>query len=60
VAGAGALAPSWTVDTAADMLSSLMSLELLDRLLTDRRWSHGRFADQFTGLLRSTVVGAGE
>jgi hypothetical protein len=37
LADGAALAPSWTVYTAADMLSALMSLDLLDRLLTDRR-----------------------
>jgi AcrR family transcriptional regulator len=60
LADEGRLAPSWTVDTAADMLSALMSLDLLDRLLTDRRWSHRRFADQFAALLGSTFVGAAE
>jgi AcrR family transcriptional regulator len=60
LADEGRLAPSWTVDTAADMLSALMSLDLLDRLLIDRRWSRKRFADQFTVLLQSTFVAAGE
>jgi AcrR family transcriptional regulator len=58
LADEGRLAPSWTVDTAADMLSALMSLDLLDRLLTDRRWSRKRIADQFAVLLRSTFVAA--
>jgi AcrR family transcriptional regulator len=52
------LAPGWTVDTATDMLSALMSLDLLDRLLTDRRWSRKRFADQYAVLLTSTFVAA--
>ena len=56
----GRLAPSWTVDTAADMLSALMSLDLLDRLLTDRRWSRRCFADQFAILLQSTFVATAE
>jgi hypothetical protein len=60
LADEGRLAPSWTVETAADMLSALMSLDLLDRLLTDRRWSRRRFADQFAVLLQSTFAAAGE
>jgi hypothetical protein len=60
LADEGRLAPSWTVDTAADMLSALMSPDLLDRLLIDRRWSSKRFADQFAILLQSTFVAAGE
>ena len=60
LADEGRLAPSWTVDTAADMLSALMSLDLLDRLVTDRRWSRKRFANQYAILLRSTFVAAAE
>ena len=56
LADEGCLAPFWTVDTTADMLSALMSLDLLDRLLTDRRWSRKRIADQYAILLRSTFV----
>jgi hypothetical protein len=46
--------------TAADMLSALMSLGILDRLLTDRRWSRKRIADQYAVLLGSTFVAAAE
>jgi AcrR family transcriptional regulator len=52
----GRLAPGWTVESAADLLWSLMSLDLLDRLVTDRRWSRTRFADRYGSLLRSTFV----
>jgi hypothetical protein len=37
-----------------------MSLDLLDRLLTDRRWSRKRIANQLAILLHSTFVAAVE
>jgi hypothetical protein len=46
LAGEGRLAPIWTVNAATDMVWSLMSIDLLDRLLTDRRWSRERFAER--------------
>lgn len=55
----GRLAPSWSVAAATDLLWSLMSLDLLDRLITDRRWSTRRFAEHYATLLRSTFVRAG-
>jgi AcrR family transcriptional regulator len=60
LADEGRLGPRWTVATATDMLSALMSLDLLDHLLTDRRWSRKRFADQYAVLLQSTFVAAAE
>ena len=52
----GRLAEPWTVATAADMLWSLMSLDLLERLIIDRRWSARRFADHYAALLAATFL----
>jgi AcrR family transcriptional regulator len=53
----GRLARRWTVETAADMLWALMSIDLLDRLLNERRWSRRRTADQLTALFRAVFLG---
>jgi AcrR family transcriptional regulator len=50
------LAPPWTVDTAADMLWALMSFDVLEALVVDRRWSRKRLARRLSVLLRSTFV----
>lgn len=52
----GRLAPHWPIDAATDLLWSLMSLDLLERLVVDRRWSPRRFADHYGALLHSTFV----
>jgi len=52
----GRLAPGWTAETAADMLFALISTDLLERLLGERRWSGSRLARHLTLLLRSTFV----
>lgn len=52
----GALAPAWTVDTAADLLWGLMSWDLLERLTHDRGWSAEEFAERFGALLTATFV----
>jgi len=50
------LAPGWTVASAADVLWALMSFDVIERLLIERRWSTRRFADRMGALLRSTFV----
>lgn len=50
------LAPPWTINTASDMMWALMSLDILERLTIDRRWSHKRYADHTALMLRSTFV----
>jgi hypothetical protein len=50
------LAAPWTVETAADMLFALISTDLLERLLVERRWSRKRLADHLAALLRGTFV----
>ncbi len=50
------LASPWTVETAADMLWALMSFDVLEALVVDRRWSRKRLARRLSVLLRSTFV----
>jgi AcrR family transcriptional regulator len=52
----GRLAPRWTADTAADMMWALMSLDVLDRLLNERRWSRRRVAEHLAALFHVTFV----
>jgi AcrR family transcriptional regulator len=52
----GRLSPAWTTDSAADMIWALMSLDMLERLLTDRRWSRKRFGQHLAALLKATFV----
>lgn len=56
LADEGRLSTEWTIETATDMWWSLMSLDILDRLLVDRRWSAARFAERYALMLRSTFV----
>lgn len=60
LADEGALAPRWTVDTAADMMWALMSIDLLDRLLNQRRWPRRRAAEQLAALFQATFVSPGQ
>ena len=50
------LAEPWTPASAADMIWSLMSIDLLDRLLHQRRWSARRIGDHLALLLTSTFA----
>jgi AcrR family transcriptional regulator len=50
------LAAPWTADTAADMMWALMSIDVLDRLLNERRWSQRRVAEHLAALFRATFV----
>jgi AcrR family transcriptional regulator len=52
----GRLAPPWTPATAADMIWSLMSPDLLTRLLHQRRWSPRRIGDHLAVLLTATFA----
>jgi AcrR family transcriptional regulator len=56
LADEGQLAEPWTVDTAADLLWSLMFPETLGRLTGDRSWSGERYRELLTVLLRRTLV----
>jgi AcrR family transcriptional regulator len=50
------LAEPWTVETAADLLWSLMFPETLERLTVDRGWSPDRYGELLGVLLRRTLV----
>jgi hypothetical protein len=50
------LAPPWTVATAADMIWSLMSPDLLNGLMHERHWSPKRIGKHLAVLLTSTFV----
>jgi AcrR family transcriptional regulator len=52
----GRLAPGWTADSARDMLFALISSDLVEALIADRRWSRRRLADHLALLFRSTFV----
>lgn len=52
----GRLAPPWTVDTATDMLWALISTDMIEGLLVERRWSRRRLAQHLAVLLRSTFT----
>jgi len=50
------LAAHWTIDSAADMLYALISSDVIDALLSDRRWSERELAAALSVLLRATFV----
>ena len=52
----GRLAPSWTTETASDMLFSLISSDMIEALTSDRHWSRQRLASHLALLFRSTFV----
>lgn len=56
LAGEGKLAPHLSVETATDLLWALMSLDLLDRLAHQRRWSNKRLTAQLTTTYLATFV----
>lgn len=52
----GKLAPPWTVGTATDMLWALMSFDVIEGLVVERRWSRRRLADHLARLFHATFV----
>jgi AcrR family transcriptional regulator len=52
----GRLAAPWTVESATDMLFALVSSDLMEALMVDRRWSRTRLASQLAVLFRSTFL----
>jgi AcrR family transcriptional regulator len=52
----GRLAPGWTIETASAMLWSLISTDILDRLIDEQGWAPKRFATNYALLLRSAFV----
>lgn len=55
-----ALSGQWTVQSAADMLWTLMSWDVTERLVLSRKWSERRYAQQLAALLTATFTTAGE
>jgi hypothetical protein len=47
------------VESARDMLYALISTDMIEALLVDRRWSRPRIAVHLAGLFRSTFLAAG-
>jgi AcrR family transcriptional regulator len=58
LADEGRLASPWTPATAADMLWTLMSWDVTERLVIDRHWSRERYGTHFAALLHATFVQA--
>jgi AcrR family transcriptional regulator len=55
----GRLARAWTADSAADMLFALVSSDMIEALLVDRRWPRQRLAEHLALMFRSTFVADG-
>jgi AcrR family transcriptional regulator len=56
LADEGRLADPWTVASAGDMLFALISSDVIEALLVDRRWSRQRLAEHLALLFRSTFA----
>jgi AcrR family transcriptional regulator len=56
LAGEQRLAGPWTAASAADMLFALVSSDVIEALLVERRWSARRLAEHLAVLFRSTFV----
>jgi AcrR family transcriptional regulator len=52
----GRLAEGWTVASAADMLFALVSSDVVEALLVDRRWSRRKLAEHLSRLFRATFA----
>jgi hypothetical protein len=50
------LADPWTEASAADMLFALISSDMIEALLADRRWSRRRLAERLATMFRATFV----
>ena len=55
----GTMAPGWTVETMADMLQALMSLDVLETLVEQRGWSVADFAAHLARAAQSTFITRG-
>ncbi|MCM0674518.1 TetR/AcrR family transcriptional regulator [Micromonospora phytophila] len=50
------LADPWTPSAAADMLWALMSWDVTERLIVDRRWSRKTLGSHYAAMLHATFV----
>jgi AcrR family transcriptional regulator len=55
----GRLAPGWSTQSARDMLFALISTDMIEALLVDRRWSRQRLAGHLSRVFRSTFLADG-
>jgi AcrR family transcriptional regulator len=55
----GRLAEAWSVESASDMLFALISSDMIEALIFDRRWSQRRLSEHLALLFRSTFVADG-
>lgn len=56
IAGEGKLAPSWTVDLAADLSYASTLPELWRELTLERGWSAAQYAERIALMLQSTLI----
>jgi AcrR family transcriptional regulator len=52
----GRLAREWSLESASDMLFALISSDMIEALIVDRRWSREKLAEHLALLFRSTFV----
>jgi AcrR family transcriptional regulator len=57
LADEGRLAAGWSPSLAADMLFALISSDMIEALIVDRRWSRQRLAEHLALVFRSTFAG---
>lgn len=50
------LSREWTPESASDMLFGLVSSDMIEALIADRRWSRQRLAERLALLFRSTFL----
>ena len=50
------LAEQWTFESASDMLFALVSSDMIEALILDRRWSRQRLAERLALMFRATFV----
>ena len=58
IADEGRLARPWTRETATDMLYALISSDMIEALIAERRWPRKRLAEHLAVLFRSTFLSA--
>jgi AcrR family transcriptional regulator len=56
LADEGRLAREWTIESATDMLFALISSDVIEALIVDRRWSRRRLAKHLALLFRLTFA----
>ena len=52
----GQLLPVWTVETAADALWALISVQLWEQLVVDQGWTKSQYTERLTFILRQALT----